>query len=361
MNKRNIIGIITWHYYNNFGSALQSFALQEAISKEGYKVEIINYINPTHGSAIRRLSQILLYFSLGFILKRYRTNFGRFLFSYKYLRKSTIVTDERKLKKLSERYNTIVCGSDQIWAPNCYNPVYFAMFSTSKSRKVSYAASIGLNNIPEDLIPEYKKHLEDFYMVSVREEEGRLLLKDKCNIESTVVLDPTLLHDSAFYKRIERKVSCVKGNYLFCYFLNKNHQYKDRVVKYAQKYGLQIVGVSEKTDDDKWMTKLSDLGADHFVWLINHAQAVMTDSYHGTIFSLLFRKQFWTFARFSENDPICQNSRIRQLQYYFGKNIRVVRQYDGIDESVNINYHDIDHTLNSLRTESICFLKKALK
>jgi hypothetical protein len=225
---------------------------------------------------------------------------------------------------------------------------------------VSYAASIGLNDIPENLILPYKNNLSDFYMISVREEEGKMLLKEKCDVDSTVVLDPTMLHNSSFYIKIEKEVCDINGNYLFCYFLNKNHQYRERVEKYAKNHGLQIIGVSDKVKDGEWMRRLSNLGADNFIWLINHAQVVMTDSYHGTIFSLLFHKQFWTFERFNEKDPICQNSRIRQLQQYFGLVGRIVAPMDKIDESVEIDYDNYESALKLLREQSQDFLHKAL-
>lgn len=362
MNKKKKVGIITWHYYNNYGSALQSYALQEAISKLGFDVELINYINHAVGGTIRRRNfQIVLYFSLGLFFKRYRKDFGRYLFSLKYHKKSFITNDENKLRTLSESYHTIVCGSDQIWAPNCYDPVYFAAFSTPKTRKVSYAASIGLNDIPECLITQYKNHLSDFYMISVREEGGKKLLKEKCDIDSTVVLDPTLLHDSSFYKEIEKEVHDIRdNNYLFCYFLNKSHQYRERVEKYAKEHGLQIIGISDNVKDGEWMRILSNLGADNFIWLIHHANVVMTDSYHGTIFSLLFHKNFWTFERFEENDPICQNSRIRQLQRYFGLEGHIVKPQVEIDKSIEIDYGKFESTLKKLREYSMNFLHKAL-
>ena len=265
------------------------------------------------------------------------------------------------LAPLSRKYSTIVCGSDQIWAPNCYNPVYFAAFAGSRTRKVSYAASIGLNNIPAELVPKYKEHLETFHAVSVRETEGRELLKKACDIDATVVLDPTLLHDAPFYRALEQKVKGISGKYLFCYFLNKEHNYRERVMKYAEERGLQIVGVSDKKEDGAWMKRLTNLNAGHFIWLIHHAETMMTDSYHGTIFSLLFHKEVWTFVRFAEDSPICQNSRIRQLQDYFGENIQVLGQNDEANKDRSIDFSLFESRLKELRLQSISFLKNALQ
>lgn len=355
------IGIITWHYYANFGSVLQAYALQETISKMGYKAEFVNYHNPRLGkpNPTKDAIRVMLHGTLGLFSKRYR--FERLYFSHKYLRQGKLVTDEAQLSPLSQEYSAIVCGSDQIWAPNCYNPIYFAAFAGEGVSKVSYAASIGLNDIPAELVPKYRQHLEGFHAVSVRETEGKQLLWEKCGIPATVVLDPTLLHDAPFYQAIEQRVEGIGSKYLFCYFLNKQHAYRERVEKYATEHGLQIVGVSDKTDDGAWMKRLTGLHAGHFIWLIHHAEIVMTDSYHGSIFSLLFHKRFRTFVRFAEDSPICQNSRIRQLQDYFGGDVKVLGQHDAIGEDKHVGFDSFEKRLAELRRLSLEFLRNALQ
>lgn len=358
----NNIGIITWHDHNNFGGNLQAFALQQAVHDlKGDKVEIINYHTPhmVKASFIKNGIKLFLGYTFGRFIPKF--NYGHLMFRYRYLHQGKMTMDANELPKFAEKYDVIVCGSDQIWAPNVYNPVYFASFAKPGVRKVSYAASIGLNDIPEDLVPKYKEHLKDFYAVSLREAEGKELLERKCGIEAEVVLDPTLLHDKVFYEKIQRPVNEVKGEYLLCYFLNIGHHYKDRVVDYANKHKLKVVGISRNNDDSQWMQMPKGIGADQFVWLVNHAEAVMTDSYHGTIFSLLFHKKVWTFQRFDDNDPICQNSRIRQLQTYFGLSGHILASTDKLDESISIDYNNFETALKPLREYSLNFLRKAIQ
>lgn len=354
------VGIITWHYYPNFGSSLQVFALQEVVRQLGASVYILNYRNPklNHISEQKEYSRYLLSLSLGKMVKRF--SYPHLYFMRKYLNQTHVSYSNDEIIEQTEDLDLVICGSDQIWAPNVFNPVYFATFAKPETRKISYAASIGLNDLPEDLVPEYKRLLSDFSAISIREDEGKELLKKRCGIESTVVLDPTLLHDTDYYKRIQRRVHGIKGKYLFCYFLNENHHYKEKVEKYAKAHDLKIIGVSARKDDSVWMNTLTNLGADHYLWLIDNADAVMTDSYHGTIFSLLYHKDFWTFVRFAEDSPICQNSRIRQLQSYFGNTVRVVGQKDDIDELTEPNFSDFEERLKPLRSASLSFLKTAL-
>jgi hypothetical protein len=230
-----------------------------------------------------------------------------------------------------------------------------------KVRKISYAASIGLNDIPDDLVESYKSNLFSYHSVSVREQEGKELLKSRCGIDATVVLDPTLMIDADTYKSMQRPVRGVKGKYVFCYFLNKEHNYKEKVQDYAMRHNLQIIGTSDKYDDAMWMTRLTNIGADQFIWLINNAVTIFTDSYHGSIFSLLLHKNLWTYVRFAEDNPICQNSRIRQLQNNFNLNHRIITAGQEIDDTKKIDYDYFERRLAELRKDSLAYLKNALE
>lgn len=362
MNKRNrSAGILTWHYYQNFGSALQCFALQTICKTIVKDVKVINYRNPRFGSVnIPKEWFCYIFAPLLQIISR-RFKLANLCFRKKYIKETRFVRTYNDISDISRRFDVIILGSDQIWAPNLLNPVYLGEPIDSSVRKVSYAASIGLNDIPEELVPQYKNNLSGFYAIGIREQEGKDLLKRKCGIESTVVLDPTLLVNVDTYKQMQRKIMGIHHPYLFCYFLNKEHRYKDSVKQYAEDHSLTIVGVSDNIQDDEWMTRLTGLGADHFLWLINHAATVMTDSYHGSIFSLLFHKNLWIFQRFSEDNPICQNSRIRQLSHNFDLDSRIITATSIIDDSKPIDFNAFEARLNELKNSSMDFLKKALE
>lgn len=361
----NKVGIVTWHYYANFGSGLQAFALQELLSDLGYEVNIINYRNPIYDNSIwwKNAIKFLLHYIIGPFNKRIygKTLQGAKKFQNCYLHQTQLFSNQEEIANIINDYYCIVYGSDQIWAPNVYAPIYMGAYIPRSIRKISYAASIGLNEIPYNLVKEYKCNLSSFSAIAVREDEGKNLLKQNCDIEASVVLDPTLMIDVNKYKGMQQYVKGIKGKFIYCYFLNKEHQYREKVEKYAHEQNLQIIGSSEKESDSDWMTILTNIGADHFLWLINNAETVFTDSYHGTIFSLLFHKEFWTFVRFEENSPICQNSRIRQLQNYFDIGHRIINNKDSINKSKLINYNNFERQLLRLRQNSIAYLKEALK
>lgn len=352
------VGIVTWHYYPNFGSSLQAYALQESIKRLGNNVRVINYRNP---KIVRAVSfsdhlRVLCSKTIGKIIPRFR--YAHLNYMSKYLQQTEPVYNERGVKELSRSFDTVVFGSDQIWAPNVYNPIYQGKF-TQNCKKISYAASIGLPEIPQELVEKYKENLSSFSHIGIREEEGQKVLKNQCGIDSQVVLDPTLLLTVDKYKAMERKVPNTKEPFAFCYFLNANNQYRQAVEVYAKKRGLRIVGCSTRKEDEEWMTIIKAISACEFLWLIHHSNSVFTDSYHGTIFSLLYHKNFRTFLRFAEDDPIVQNSRIRQLDQYFS----IAPLIQNPDQEVSDIFYDFDKfetSLALLREKSESFLKKAL-
>lgn len=354
------IGILTWHYYSNFGSGLQTYALQQLIKDLDYDVKIINYRNPKFGlySPFKDFIRMIFSNFLGWKIPRFR--YAHLRYMYRYLKQTRCVQDETELRILLDNFDKVVCGSDQIWAPNVFNPIYMAAYANDRVEKISYAASIGLRDIPKELIPEYQKYLSRFKAISVREEGGKWLLEEKTGIKTKVVLDPTLMHSADMYRTMERKVKDIKRPYVFCYFLNKDNNYSQQVIQYAQKNNLLIYGYSDKVSDRQWMNRLEGIGADEFLWLVDNASTVFTDSYHATIFSLLFHKNFWTIVRFSNNDPINQNSRLEQLINNFAIGNRVITSDEVIDDTCLLDFEYFEKQVSNLRVDSLKYLKQAL-
>lgn len=357
------IGILTWHQYDNFGSALQAAALVKTITDLGYEVSIINYRKKGDYSTL----QIILRQIVGSLLQHLpytvfpgkRYNFLRF--RERYL-KQTRAVGKQEIAGLLANCRVVVCGSDQIWAPNVLDTVYMGDFTGSEClRKVSYAASIGLNDIPDELVGIYRKLLSEFSFISVREDRGRVLLKEKCNIDSTLVIDPTLVIDKESYINIEKRVHPIEEEFVFCYFLSSKSFYKEAVIKYAEERNLHIYGITNEPTDNEWMSVISGAGPQEFIWLIHNAHTVFTDSYHGTIFSIIFQKNFYTFKRFSNDDPVNQNSRIYQLDKYFGIGSRFLSSDNTTLDKPELDFNSIEKQLVKLREVAKSFLINALE
>lgn len=361
------IGLLTWHYFHNFGSVLQAFALQKTLKKLKYNSYFINYRDPKYGmessykSNLKYVVSEISKFMPSKFQKRYYFPYNSFLKNN--LKQTKCFYDEKILLEYGEKFDTIVCGSDQIWAPNVFNPIYMINFVDGKNiKKISYAASIGLNNIPDNLQEKYKKLLSDFSDISVREETGKRLIEEKCGLSAKVVIDPTFLLEPIEYKKLKKEpIGFEKNkNYIFCYFLNQNHKYRKIVEKYAMENDCEIIGYSACNKDNEWMKLYKNIGPCEFLWLIDNAQSVFTDSYHGTIFSLLFHKNFWTFERFNKEDSICQNSRIFQLAKMFSIGDRIITDDSIIDTCENIDFNEFEKNLELKKKDSIRFLKEAL-
>ena len=361
MKKR--VCILTWHQYHNFGSQLQAFALRKVLEKNNYDARIINYRR-----SLRKESLSLLFKSvLGFFvektgyqkLQRYRYSWLRFQRKYLNLTRPLI---KEQLKNEVKKYEVLICGSDQIWAPNVLDTTYMADFiGSSDIRKVSYAASIGLTHIPDNMVDVYKSLLNDFEYISVRESKGAELIKSITGLNASVVLDPTLLLKMEDYNAIEVIPSECPSRFCFCYFLNTNHWYKSLVEDYARKHDLAIIGVSSNLNDISWMKQDLQCGPREFLWYIHHANIVFTDSYHGTIFSLIYHTPYYVFQRFRSDDPINQNSRIIQLIDYFSISDRYVTCGIRTLPRTNCSFNTFDETIEDLRKSSTCYLMEALK
>lgn len=349
------VGIVTWYCTPNYGSQLQAFALSRILNKLGFQAVFINFTKyPLIKTFLSFFPNTILR-----LLKDYyaspQYNFTRSFLKEYYVNPKGILTSDKM-------FSAVICGSDQIWAPNIYNPVYMLSFISEKTKKLSYAASIGLNAIPVALIDDYKHYIGRLNFVSVREEKARDILIKQCGIDAQVVLDPTLLISIDDWRKIELKCNITRP-YLFCYFLNSNNNYKEAVIEYARKNDLEIYGFSSNPNDYYWISKYHKCTIDvrEFLGLIDGANIIFTDSYHGTIFSLLFHKEFISIKRFSDNDEICQNSRIYQLDKYFHISNQIVEIKEGIDMiPQKIDYEAFDKSLCSLRNQSLDFLTKSL-
>ena len=359
------IGLLTWHYYSNFGSMLQTHATYSVLKELGYDPRVLNYRNPVFGKVdkylylVKRLLSFIPYKMYTILPKKLLQPQFRFSNLWK---KTDVVYDSMSLQLQIKGFYAIICGSDQIWAPNVYNSVYMLDFVPDNIRKISYAASIGLNSIPKELVSNYKKYIGRIDSISVREYQGKKILENQCGIKSEVVLDPTLLVDVSKWKQLSIS-SNIRCHFIFCYFLRKDHQYREAVEKFAKQNNLALYGISDNPNDANWMNILTHvtIGPREFLGLINDAQIIITDSYHGTIFSLLHHKDFITSERFESNDEICQNSRIEQLVQYFGISKNIITINEHTELSVNhINYENFEEKLSVLRGNSIKFLKEAL-
>ena len=359
------VSIITWHYFANVGSALQAYALQSTLSNMGYDVEIINYRRRELDNSwlTKKIKENFIYINKIFpnvLPERFR--FGFLEFQNTYLKQSSLVHTIEDIGRVSADSGVIVCGSDQIWAPNMFDKAYFLTFANDETRKVAYAPSIGLENIPAEMIEIYKKLLKRFDYISVREDRGVELLRERCGIEDVrQVLDPTLLVDKEHWTELIKKEISPKGQYIFVYMLGEKMWQRDWIKRYAERNDKKIIWLSRHKKDKAYADIFySIMGPLNFLKHIENADYVMTDSFHGMVFSLLFHKQYYLFERFDVQDELSQNSRIESLNRLLDTKNRVVKENVSFGEE-KIDYTKIDKKIEIERKKSLEFLKCALE
>lgn len=359
------IGILTWYNHGNFGSALQAYATQTVLRQLGFDSEVIAYEMQwiRSSKSIKKLLKRKIKANLA-VLAEYCPLFKRFenhfqYFYFRYIRFSK-TCDESTIAQVCRKYDAIITGSDQIWSPAYIDYTYLLNFCDSKSiRKVAYAPSLGLNHMHEDKIAEYQRLLSDYNAISVREDMGAKILKE-LGFDAEVVLDPTFLLDANDYRQIERSPKNVPSKFIFCYFLPTECDYSQHVLDYAVRTNLPIIGISLNNGDERWLNTIKDAGPLEFLWLLDHAEMVITNSYHGTILSMNLGTPFFCYERFKSDDPICQNSRINQIKSQFGITEYVLCTTDEIPSIPPYAAKLFDSCISSLRYSSNNYLSKSL-
>lgn len=377
------IGILTLYYENyNYGGLLQSYALCNAIRKMGYDSKQISFKKERmqSGKALR-LIKLIEEVSLTGTVKKilYKCNekiinmttantikksinnginirkdsLERFMNEIPH----TIVVDKNSINSLNVEFDTFITGSDQVWKPGVCCDEYFLKFA--KKRKIAYAVSIGRNKLAKEDEKYIMGMAKTLDAISVREKETYLLLQRK-QLDAKLVVDPTLLLDRSEWECFAEKYE-IKEKYLFCYFLGISKRQREMATKYAKEHGLKIVtfpylsGVVNNVDNSFGDYRIYDANPRQFVYLIQNAEYVFTDSFHATVFSSIFWKKFIVFEREEEKT---MSGRIISLLEIYGASDRLVKDIQKIDQLSM--YEDIfrNEKLQKLRKESLAFLEK---
>lgn len=346
------VGIVTITLGINYGNRLQNFALQETLKKLGIESDTF-YNEYQEKNIIKQIKRKIILKDKEKIFKEKLKKFKNF--NDKYINFKGKIKSFYVSKNINKKYDYFICGSDQIW-----NPLYKGNTGTNfltfakKEKRIAYAPSFGISYIPDKRKNEYKKYLQDIKYLSCREYDGINLIKEISNKEATIVLDPTMLLSVEEWNKIAKKCSYIpKNKYIVTYFLgNEVDEYKEYINNIAQKKGLEIFDIMDMSNMEKFSTDPQE-----FIYLIKNSELICTDSFHGTVFSILYQKPFINFNRISKMENM--NSRINSL--YKLLNIEN-RYYNEIDENkiFDMDFKNILKNLNNEKIKSINYLRKAL-
>jgi hypothetical protein len=371
--------------HNNYGSSLQNFAMLSQICKLGYDCEIIQYRKRV--SLVRKLWMVIQMFRIGAyhdqlrelkakislkLHKKYAANIAiRTLAINRFKAKKIepfirIYDGFENLCKGSLNYAAVVVGSDQLWTPvSLYNKYFNLLFVDDKVPKISYGTSFGVSQLHKLQVKQYGEFLDRFKNISVREISGKNIVDTVSSQTAKVVLDPTMLFTcEEWAKEIASSNADVTEPYIFCYLLGTNLDARKAVNDLKQKTGLKIIAICNMDEyvaaDENFGDEAPyDVSPLDFVKYIGNARYVCTDSFHGSVFSILFHRQFITFYRYSAIQKGSRNSRIDSLFQLLGIKDRIyVKDITAIDNE--ISYTGVDNRLNELREYSLQYLKESL-
>lgn len=298
------IATITTHAALNYGAVLQAYALNKYINDLGYPCDILNYV-PSHVDNSYRLVSIpkspqgllLSVFQLLNYSKRKQRAQRFAAFRDQYLKLSgEVIRSHGNLIDHANHYDTVVCGSDQIWSPvlHDFDEAYFLSFPEIATRRVSYAASFGQDMIDTDVKPELSRRLAGFSDFACREYSGQRLIRELTGKEAPIVLDPVFLLDVSHWKSLAKPIE-TKQPYCLLYFLSNPENSPFAAKKYANKHEMQTVSIGFSPRDYKYSVSCDySLGPQEFLGAICSAETILTNSFHCTAFSILMEKNFYT-------------------------------------------------------------------
>ena len=308
------IGIITMHKVLNYGSVLQAYALQHKISEMGYDSEIIDYDFPPHKvrkRTIKSLLNILLAFMraliMGFPQKKKVKRFTEF--KCRHLRLSSESYNSDSISLNPPLYDVYMTGSDQVWNPRHIgtDSNFLLSFVPKGKPKVSYASSFATATIPEEYKQLYSKYLQDYENISVREPSGVELVEELTGKNATVSCDPVFLLNRKEWDEIEKEATVkVPEKYILVYALYYMFDpYPEllHIIDHVQKeLGCKVVYLDGRQEDAFRPNSkvMKSEGPADFIRLIKNAEIVITSSFHGVAFSLIYDKPLLAIVR--END-----------------------------------------------------------
>lgn len=384
--------IVSCYFQHNYGSMLQAYATQMALDKLDYENETIDIAGFNHEIkkakilyfAKASLTSDILISKLGMaknvLIKKFSKNdyarlskvrSDRFdAFGKKYFRLSSRYSSKEELgKKCDENYSSVLVGSDQLWLPGNIAANYYTLnFVPTTVNSIAYATSFGQSSLPKDSAKKATIFLKKIKHIGVREESGQKLVKKLAGRNVPVVCDPTLLFTGDEWMKIQKKEPIIKGKYILCYFLGNNPPHREFAEKLKKETGCKIVALTHldefvKSDEGYADETPYNIDPADFLNLIRNAEYVCTDSFHCSVFSILYKKEFYTFRRYNRNTRQSTNSRLDTLFKITGIEGRLLAGDEKIVDCLNIktDFDEAHKKLAGVRQQSYEYLKVALQ
>lgn len=369
------VGIITYNSISNYGALFQAHALQMILEKKGYTSEFIDYwpsyrltrlLHPPSmntkkgGGVIRNILRVgyQLYSDIVNLDQNYRK--PKLFLSYHndYLRNSKIrYNTYDDLVTNCPSYDIYITGSDQLWRPQeiiGLDPAYFLSFVTKQNCRISYAVSMGSDKLSDKYVDHFKSLIQNVDVISVREKAAIPFVRKMSGKDVVSVLDPTLLVDIKEWNLISKEPKKHISNFLLVYNLSGNKGLGQLAKIVANKLGLPILHINRLPYGHQY-PRQNAVRPEEWLWYFSNASFIITDSFHGTVFSILNNKPFYTIQ------PAPRNMRAVDLLTPLGLSHRLYSSWKDVEiDTTDINYFSVMNKLDQMRKESYSYLDDAI-
>lgn len=357
-----LIGIVTL-FDTNLGNRLQNYAGEQILQKFGYETKTLVFSHKTEYKFLLKyyVKKISRYsFSGNKLFWRYEKKRREIYndFNLKYINVKYLKIDANNTKKYLRKFNKFVVGSDQVWNPNLKDKLeknqFFLQFA-DYTQKVCLSPSIGVEKILDEDKDYFIKQLNTFRYLSIRERKGADLIWKLTGKVAEVLIDPTMMLSKNQWKVISKQPNniVISKEYILTYFLGGCSQSQKDYIKYiADEFDLTVIDLIANESKEYYFT-----GPEEFVYLIENAKIIMTDSFHACVFSILFEKPFQVFKRngnlnnmYSRIESLLKLLKLEHKQYEYREN----------NNLFDCNYEVSFKILRRERQKFSAYLKKAL-
>ncbi|MCI1268236.1 MAG: polysaccharide pyruvyl transferase family protein [Saprospiraceae bacterium] len=383
------IALITCYFHHNYGSMLQAYATEMLMKRLNLTYDTIACVSPKmcmqESNFVYIIKKILLrdwglFFGKikkMYFRKKYQDTFGKSdairnsyfnEFAARNFHLSKLPTSYLDLSKLAETYAAVIVGSDQLWKPDSVEHGYYTLNWVPEGvRKIAYSTSIGISEIPWFQRSSYKKFLNRFDFISLREQSACNIVRSLTGRDAELVLDPTLLFDADDWNSSLSIEDLNLSPYIFCYLLGDNLYQRSLIKKFQEVTGLKIVALlhlDEYIPSDECFADYApyNVGPKEFISYIKNARYVFTDSFHCSVFSILYKKDFFTFNRYESSASNSTNTRIDNLLTLFNLQNRRINGDESVSDLLSLtwDYNIVKERLTFYRKKSFDFIKNAI-
>lgn len=374
--------------YHDYGGMLQAFATQRFLTKNGIDSDAINF-DKLKGDINKRKWRYFLsnIFDISIVKEKSKliekklkqksneklksgmaerdAAFDEFCKSHFKVSRA-FESWEDMTKACRNEYDAVVVGSDQLWLPSNIMADYYTLnWVPQDVKKIAYATSFGIGSIPAKYSKIYSHYLKRINYLSARETSGQDIIKKLAGRDVQLVNDPALLLDADGWNEVISNESLIKEKYVFCYFMGNNPEQRNFVRRLANEKGLKVVALlhlDQYIATDEYYVDMAPwhVSPADFVNLVKNAECVCTDSFHGTVFSIIYSRPFFTFKRFNKKASLSTNTRITSLLTRLGLMDRLVLDMD-CEQTFDIDWNKIQSGVSQFRKASSEYLLNAIR